>query len=112
MRHITLEDVRALDGKKIRQDPHHRRAMLLAVRAYFAKNRNRGFADYNLACSDEEFFLYAYAKYSMARRDDPAVIERVKREYDLWQFKNEPPIYLISYYRLALESRLGVETNA
>lgn len=107
MRNITLEDVRALDGMKIRGDPRHRRELLLSVRAYFAKNRDRGFADYDLGCSDEELFLYAYAKYSLVRRDDPAVIERVKREFDQWQFKNEPPIYMISYYRLALESKFA-----
>lgn len=107
MRAITLDEVRALDCAAIQASVQHRRDILGTIRGHFYRNRDNGFGDYDFNCSDEELFLYAYAKYSLAKRDDSQVIARVKREFDNWQFQYRVPDYICSYYRLALEQKLN-----
>jgi hypothetical protein len=103
---ITLEEVEALDCSTIGSSITHYRSLLSTVRRYFKDNIRNGFGDWNGASGDFELFLYAYGKYSLAAITDAAVISRVRREYDLWLFRRTVPIYLCSFYRNALRSRL------
>lgn len=90
-----------LDCTKLTRDSYRGSRMIGRLRYYYG-SRYRSF---DRSMSDEDVFMYAYARHSQIDPNLPLTRERVARDYAAWMDGAPAPDYVCSQLRAALRDR-------